>query len=247
LITHNGWTPPITKEYLINTLRNEPLNHLAYQAVAWDMDGTLIDSEPLHQKALQEVCRKHGVSAQGLDDESFIGVHARDVWCTIADRFEDRLDMRQWLTEIEAYYIAESSALKANPQAVETVQRLSELGCKQACVSNSDKGIVQLNLEVLGIADLFEISISLDDVLQGKPDPEPYWAVCRGLDCRPETTIAVEDSPTGILSAKRAGLMVVAYSPNGNVPGDPDIAVTGLEQVLTIIRGGSLPSAKNGH
>src|SRR5450432_1446349 len=148
-----------------------------FRAVAWDIDGTLIDSEPLHQRGLVAASADLGVDLSDLDPEAFRGVHARDIW----------------KAGIESYYVAHAAELEPNPGAIEAMRELAARGVAQACVSNSGRTIVDANIEALGIGKIIAFSLSLDDVSSGKPDPEPFREAARRLGVAPQATVAVED------------------------------------------------------
>ena len=78
----------------------------AFRAVAWDLDGTLIDSEGLHQRALIETSAAFGADLSDLPDEAFRGVHMRDVWTTLKPRFPNGVERQVWLAAIERFYVA---------------------------------------------------------------------------------------------------------------------------------------------
>jgi HAD superfamily hydrolase (TIGR01509 family) len=203
-------------------------------AVAWDIDGTLVDSEPLHHRALVAGCLTYGVDLTDLPDQAFRGVHMGDVWLAIRQRLPESLSEKTWLAAIENHYAEHRAQLSPMPGAVETVRSLRELGIRQACVSNSGRGIVDANLDALGIVDCMEFSISLDDVEVGKPDPAPYAEACRRLGIAAHQVLAIEDSLTGARSARAAGLVVVGYAEEIWVPGDVDVATRRLQDVLRI-------------
>lgn len=182
-------------------------------AVAWDIDGTLIDSEPLHHRALIEASRGFGVDLSELPDMAFRGVHMHDVWAILRPRLPRWLDRDVWLAAIEAAYVSGIDDLRPNPEAVPTILALAERGNRQVAVSNSARGIVDANLTALGIARVLEFSVSLDDVAHGKPAPEPYALAATRLGLAPHRILAVEDSDTGLASARAAGLRAIAYAP----------------------------------
>jgi HAD superfamily hydrolase (TIGR01509 family) len=186
-----------------------------FRAVAWDLDGTLIDSEHLHEEALVYVSAAFGVDLSDLSEEAFCGVHMFDVWNALRPRLSKNVERSAWLGAIERYYVAHATELAPNPGAVEAVLKIAACGIAQACVSNSSRAIVDANLDRLGVRRKIAFSISLDDVSAGKPDPEPYLKAASALAVPPSSVIAVEDSATGARSAKMAGLLVVGYAPNG--------------------------------
>jgi len=181
------------------------------RAVAWDIDGTLIDSEGLHHRALVETCRAHGADISDLPDDTFRGVHMLDVWTRLEPRFPERLQRQEWLDAVERSYITHCGGLTPMPEAITTVRALAARGITQACVSNSGRAVVDANIRALGIGDCLAFSISLDDVSAGKPDPAPYLLAAVRMGVAPETAVAVEDSSAGALSARRSGMVVLRY------------------------------------
>ncbi|WP_373504063.1 HAD family hydrolase [Aestuariivirga sp.] len=203
-------------------------------AVAWDIDGTLVDSEPLHHRALVAASLDHGVDLTDLPEQAFRGIHMGDVWIALRHRLPPTLDQERWLADIESYYAEHRDELGAIPGAAETIRILNKMGVRQACVSNSGRKIVDANLDSLGILDCIEFSISLNDVAAGKPDPLPYAEACRRLGLAGQQILAVEDSRTGIRSARAAGLVVAGYSPEVWIGDDVDHAVRRLSDLVRL-------------
>jgi len=205
-----------------------------FRAVAWDVDGTLIDSEGLHQRSLIETGAEFGVDLSDLPDEAFRGVHMRDVWTALKPRFPVSVDRKTWIAAIERFYIARAPSLSPIPGALEAVRALAAEGVAQACVSNSGRAIVDANLEALQIRPAISFSISLEDVSAGKPDPEPYREAARRFALPAAAVVAVEDSGAGARSARAAGLYVVGYAPKGNAFVGSDRSITKLMEVVAL-------------
>lgn len=180
-------------------------------AIIWDIDGTLIDSEPLHLHSLLETCAEYNVDLSDLPDDEFIGVNLYDVWDAIKNRLPGTLSRDEWIAELNHYYRANSQLLTPMPQAVEVVTSLSERGIIQAAVSNSNRSIVDTNLEVSRLQTYMKFSLSLDDVSTGKPSPVPYLKAISILGLKVEEIIAIEDSLSGVQSANAAGLTVLGF------------------------------------
>lgn len=206
---------------------------MTIRAIAWDVDGTLVDSEPLHHRALLAGSAAFGIDLSDLPDQAFRGVHMGDVWEMLRPRLPPDLVEAEWLSAINRHYVAHRHELVAVPQAVETVRHFAAMGLPQVCVSNSARLIVDANLDALGIAQAMAFSISLDDVLRGKPDPWPYAEACRRLGLAPATVLAVEDSRTGIASALAAGLHCAAL---GLADGPGYRAIADLGELPAIAR-----------
>jgi HAD superfamily hydrolase (TIGR01509 family) len=203
-----------------------------FRAVAWDIDGTLVDSEGLHHRALLATCAAHEVDISDLPAELFRGVHMFDVWESLRSRFPQGIERDPWLAEVERYYVERAAEVVQSPGAVDAIRALAALGVVQACVSNSGRAVVDANLDALGIRGVIAFSISLDDVSAGKPDPEPFRQAASRLMLPAAAIVAVEDSAAGALSARGAGLFVVNYVPNGQTVADCDRRVARLSEIV---------------
>jgi HAD superfamily hydrolase (TIGR01509 family) len=205
-----------------------------FRAVAWDIDGTLIDSEPLHQRALVAASAAMGVDISDIEPEAFRGVHAIDIWKALEPRFRPGTMFKTWIAAIEDDYIAHAGELRPIPGAIEAMQELAARGVAQACVSNSGRRIVDANIKALGIGEVISFSLSLADVSAGKPHPEPYLKAARRLGVEPHATVAVEDSGAGARSARAAGLYVVGYAPSGEPFVGADRSIAKLMDMLAL-------------
>ena len=157
---------------------------MKFTAIAWDVDGTLVDSEPLHHRALLAVCHRFGLDLSHIPETRFYGVHINDVWLALCAELPADLDQSVWL---------------------------AAKGIKQACVSNSCRRIVEANLEALGVREFIDVVVTLDDVHHGKPAPEPYQHALGAFGLPAAAVLAVEDSTTGMRSAQAAGMHVAFY------------------------------------
>ena len=89
-----------------------------FRAVAWDIDGTLVDSEPLHQRALQQTCAALGVDLSDLADDTFRGIHMHDVWEALKPRFPESVSRDAWLAAVERFYVEHASEVTPSRDAV---------------------------------------------------------------------------------------------------------------------------------
>lgn len=203
------------------------------RAVAWDIDGTLIDSEPAHHLALVAVCATFGLDLTSLPEETFLGVHVHDVWRALRPQLPADLVEAEWLAAIEADYARRAAALAPMPGAVETVRALAARGIPQCAVSNSARRVVDANIAALGLSDLLAFTLALDDVREGKPSPESYLRACERMNVPPHEAMAVEDSPTGARAARAAGLFVAVVGSNAD--GDGDLRLDDVSGVLRLV------------
>ena len=210
-----------------------------FAAVAWDVDGTLVDSEPRHHRALLRASRLFGVTLDHLPDEAYRGIHMLDVWKELRGLYPAKLTRDEWLAAINAEYIADRVAMQPMPGAVEAIRALSAAGIPQVCVSNSNRAIVVANLEAIGVGELMAGLVTLDDVAAGKPHPGPYRDGCALLGLHPARVVAVEDSLAGLRSARAAGLFTVAYAGEGAAsPQGADLSTRDLTDVVRLVSDG---------
>jgi len=210
------------------------------RAIAWDVDGTLVDSETRHHRALVTAAARFGVDLAALPDQAFRGLHNHAVWTRLRRRFPARFAAETLLDAIDDAYIADGAApLAPMPFAVETIAALGARGIAQACVSNSNRRIVRANLAAIGVAPWIGAIVGLDDVPRGKPDPAPYLRGCALLGLPPEAVLAVEDSTTGVRAARAAGMGVIGYAaPGAAAPEGADRVIDDLRAVSALIASG---------
>lgn len=192
---------------------------MSIRAVAWDVDGTLVDSEPLHLQALLAVCRAHGVEISDCGATPFVGVAIADVWRALAPRFT-QIGEREFRAAVTEHYLERARGVQVLPGALEALELLARQDIVMAAVSNSERAIVDANLRAIGVRQLFRATISLDDVQQPKPDPEPYIRALDALRVRAQEAWAVEDSASGARSARAAALRVLVVGGLQDAGGD---------------------------
>lgn len=205
---------------------------MTIRAVAWDIDGTLVDSEPLHERALLEVCGSFGLDTAALGGNRFRGIHMDGVWEHLSPMFPAGVTRQEWQGRILEIYCASAHTLGPLPGALEAMVALKAAGVPQACVSNSERVVVDANIAALGLAEFIEFSISVDDVDNGKPHPEPYATAAERLGLAPAAVAAVEDSATGAASASAAGLRVFGVLAEGGPLPHAEVTVPTIDHLM---------------
>ena len=191
----------------------------AIKAVLWDMDGTLADSEALHLSTLVAVLTHHGIEADDDLHASIFGKTGREVHAYCCERFGIDFDYGQWSMARARHYLSEAPAMQPRPGALSVYRAVRAAGILQAIVSNSSRMLLEAGLRALDLQDPQLISISINDVRAGKPDPEPYQRAAWLLRVAPEEAIVVEDSPTGARAGIAAGMRVLAWPEHESAAG----------------------------
>ncbi len=197
------------------------------QAVIFDMDGVIIDSEPLWQIAEKQVFDTIGITLTTEMCRQTIGLRTDEV---IRYWFDRQPWESKSLEQVEAELLAEVEILivergqaMAGLQAILDQIRGSDL--RLTIASSSPKKLIQSVITKFGLGDYFESCYSGFDVPNGKPDPAVYLAAAAGLGLAPANCLAIEDSLAGIRSARSAGMKVIAVpEPESYDHGKFDIA-----------------------
>lgn len=191
-------------------------------AVLWDMDGTIVDTEPYWFESEYELVAKHGTSWNDHHAHQLIG---KDLTWS-ADYLRDHGGVQ--LPQLETVHLLQDGViarLRENtvwrPGARELITELSRLGVPQALVTMSWAGLAWAVVEQFP-QGTFASVVSGDRVPRGKPDPAPYLLAMEELGVEPNGVVALEDSPTGLASAVAAGVRVIG------VPHMIDLAESGL-------------------
>ncbi|MEM8952056.1 MAG: HAD family phosphatase [Pseudomonadota bacterium] len=180
-------------------------------AILWDVDGTLVDSEPLHEAALKQALCDTGLAPPRDLHQHIIGRDALEVhgWCR--QQLGLTLDLDDWLDLCHRAYLSSVKSLKPRAGAVALFRALRDDGYRQAIVSNSDRMLVNANLDAVGLNMPGLITVSWNDVRAGKPAPEPYLRAAWLLGVEPEHCLVIEDSLTGAQSGLAAGMRTIFW------------------------------------
>jgi HAD superfamily hydrolase (TIGR01509 family) len=215
------------------------------QAVIFDLDGLLVDTEPLQRRVFNATLARHGVDYQIHDEEfgrEFVGISPRENAEYLISRLGVRASVDELVKEHDADYarvIADPTNLILMPGARSLLDELQTRGIPLAVASGSPRSQVETIVRGLGITSFFRAIATGSDVTNHKPAPDVYLQVCRDLDIPPARGVAIEDSASGAVAAKAAGLRVIVV-PNRYTSHQDlsfvDARVEGLEQVIDLLR-----------
>lgn len=182
------------------------------RAIIFDFDGLLIDTEGPDYDAWQQIYQEYGAHLELALWAQCIGRSA-DFFDPIADlerRVGRTLDRESLLDRQRAAHRTLIERQPLLPGVRDWIVRAGDLGLKVGIASSSTRDWVTGHLERLGMMDAWDCIRCWGDVERAKPDPDLYLAVMDSLGVSPEETIALEDSPNGIMAARRAGIFCVA-------------------------------------
>ena len=190
-------------------------------AVVFDLDGVLLDSEQVWDAAREQLVRERGGHWHERAQRDMMGMSSPE-WSRY---MHDQLGVPDPPAEISAEVVRRLERLYRErlpliPGAGKAVERLAERW-SLALASSSNRELIDLALELMGLARHFQATVSSEEVGRGKPAPDVYLEAARRLSVDPDTAAAIEDSQNGIYAAKAAGMRVVAI-PNRHFPPDSE-------------------------
>ena len=180
----------------------------SFAGLIFDLDGTLINSMPLHNKAWITVLQKQGYQL----DESFLnelaGVPSIKTAEIMIRRFGWKLDAVDIVREKEAYYFSNINLVEPFSEILQIVNDNFRLK-PMAIVTGGQRVDVSKVLKTLDLEKLFNVVVCADDTANGKPSPEPFLLAAKKLKVPPENCLVFEDGKAGILGAKNAGMKTI--------------------------------------
>jgi HAD superfamily hydrolase (TIGR01509 family) len=191
-----------------------------FDAVIFDCDGVLVDSEPIAGRVLADVLREHGHPLRPDEVERrFTGL----AWAQVLERLALAADGPEAAALTSDYARGLGAAFEAELRPVAGVEELlAGLARPTAVASNSGRERVRHSLACAGLLDLFaEAIFTAPEMERPKPDPAVYLAAAEGLGVDPTRCAVVEDTSVGATAASRAGMTVFAYAPQGHLSGWP--------------------------
>lgn len=189
------------------------------QAIVFDFDGVIVDSEPLHYRALLSVVEPLGVRFDYRRYlREYIGYDDRDFFLAVARDFNLRLDDSQLdlliLQKATAFEHIARQGVQALPGAVELITAAASAMPIALCSGalRRDIDVILPALDSGKIPAMFRTMVTAEQVARSKPDPESYRLAVKRLDLPAAACLAIEDTPAGVASARGAGLRVLAVS-----------------------------------
>jgi len=194
-------------------------------AVIFDMDGILIDTEPVWRRVETEIFKRVGVELEYSDTADTMGMPIREV-------VQLRHSQQPWsdpsvgevadeiLRQVVDYVATHGVPIHG---AVESVQALAEMGLSIGLATSSSHLLIDAVVDRLGLREYISAYSSSEDVGRGKPSPDIYVHNAELLGVAPQRCLAIEDSRSGVVSALTAGMICCAI-PDAHWNGDPEVA-----------------------
>ncbi|GAA3201653.1 HAD family phosphatase [Streptomyces virens] len=213
----------------------DPMSTLGPLSVLFDLDGTLVDSEPAYYEAGRRTLAAYGVpDFSWAEHERYVGISTRE---TIADwraRYGITAPVEELLAVKNRHYLELAAAgMRAYPEMRAFVELLAAEGVPMAVASGSSREAIAAVLAGTGLDARLRTVVSADEVARGKPAPDVFLEAARRLGVAPSDCVVVEDAAPGAAAAHAAGMRCIAVPYVAAQAGAAEFATAGL-----LLRGG---------
>jgi len=176
-------------------------------AVVFDMDGVLLDSEPIGYEAMRLVMKGQGAPYDEVENDEFVGRTTAESFRILRARRGLRPEIDELVRQFcEAKIRLIKEGARPLPGVPEVLERVRAAGYRLALASSAEIPIIAATVETLGLAGCFELRVSGEEVPRGKPAPDVFLETARRLALAPRDCLVVEDSRNGLLAARAAGM-----------------------------------------
>lgn len=181
-----------------------------FDAVVFDMDGTLLDTEAVFKSIVYEVCGDLGFAMTDLVHGQMVGSSHEATAALLARTFGPKFSYETFEDRCRAAMtLRMAKSVPVKPGAVDLLAALRELDVPLAVATSSRSNHALTHLEAAGVIGLFDTIVTRDDVANPKPHPEPYLTAAARLGVEPVHCVAFEDSVSGVRAAHAAGMRTV--------------------------------------
>jgi beta-phosphoglucomutase family hydrolase len=207
-----GWYKKLTFD---GTIRAELKMNGERKALIFDMDGVIVDSDPLHLKAYQTVLATFQIAYSEDDSRQFLGRKDSDCAAALVEMFDlplKSLDLLEKKLAITAQLLRTEA--RSQPGIIDALQKAMDLGLPCGIASSAAPSTIKLVLDALKLEPFFQSVTSGEEVLHGKPAPDIFLKAAERLNADVRSCLVIEDSLNGIKAAKAAGMKCVSVPCN---------------------------------
>ncbi len=205
------------------------------KAIIFDMDGVLVDSEPLHLEAMQKLMGGFGIAYTEKDNSDFLGRKDLVIAEILIAKHNFSMSPQEFVDAKEEILraLVNEKAI-ARPGVNEILESAKKANLSLALASSATRGTIELVLERLSIAHFFERLCSGDDVRNGKPAPDIFLLAAELLGVEAKECMVIEDTINGLKAAKAAGMYAVSIPCDATRHQDHSIADLNLRSLLEL-------------
>ncbi len=212
------------------------------EAVIFDMDGVIIDSEPIHFEVDKMMLKNCGVNILAEELHEYVGMTSPEMWTRLKEKYKIKLSVEELMrlqldTKLNAIEKMDEKPISG---VLSLLKSLRENSIKIALASSAPRQLIMAVLKKFDIENYFHIVLSGEKVEKGKPKPDIFEEISRILNIAPENCLVIEDSQNGVKAEKCAGMKCIGFINENSGMQDlslADLVIDSLEKVnLSLIR-----------
>lgn len=184
------------------------------EAIIFDMDGVLVDSEYTYFQSKSQILREAGHEVEDSYHFQFMGTTSDYMWEKMKQEFSLPLSVSDYVQQMTAFRQAmiQRDGIRVIPHVQEFVKGLSQSGLKLAVASSSSLAEIKVNLAEIGLSEYFSEVVSTEEVKNSKPAPDVYLAAAERIGVMPENCLGIEDTKNGTGAVHNAGMVCVGFA-----------------------------------
>ena len=193
-------------------------------AVIFDLDGVIVDSEPVHQAIEKKLFHELKINVSKSFHQTLVGMNEENLWRKVLTAYGIDADLSDIVKRKRTYlrtYLQKPYLFKPVTGVIPLIRKLNSMGIELALASSSPKFYIDFILHNLGIDGLFGVVVSGEEVIHSKPAPDIFLEAAMRLRKKPELCLVIEDSTNGIKAAKSAGMTALGF---GTIQGHQDLS-----------------------
>lgn len=207
------------------------------EAIIFDMDGVLVDSEPFHIEIEKRQFERNKLIVSAEEHLNYMGMASDVMWRTIVHKHQLNIPVEELIDQNRTEslrYFSELATIPVMPGLIELLEMLKGKNYPMAVASSSFPEIIELILKKTELRDYFRVVVSSQEAGQSKPEPDVFLLAAKKLGVPPTNCIVIEDSFNGIAAAHAANMHCVAYQGPGSNPQqqkEADAVITSFDQL----------------
>ncbi|NLW56895.1 MAG: HAD family phosphatase [Firmicutes bacterium] len=196
------------------------------KGVIFDMDGVIIDSEPIHIKLERELLEECGGDYSKITHADFMGTTDAEMWGTFKEQFKIELSVGELINIKRGRFIENLGQIPLVDNVLAFMASLQSIGCKLGLASSNNESAVEAVKNKFGLEKYIDVFINGEAVTKGKPHPEIFLTAAKQMGLKPEDCLVIEDTKNGVLAAKAAGMKCVGFQNKNS--GEQDLSEADL-------------------
>lgn len=211
------------------------------EAIIFDMDGVLVDSEPFHIEIEKRQFERNKLIVSAEEHLNYMGMASDVMWRTIVNKHQLNIPVEELIDQNRTEsirYFSELTTIPVMPGLIELLEMLKRKNYPMAVASSSFPEIIELILKKTELRDYFRVVVSSQEAGKSKPEPDVFLLAAKKLGVPPTNCIVIEDSFNGIAAAHAANMHCVAYQGPGSNPqqqNEADAVITSFDQLGLIL------------